>query len=145
MPSKAERGREQIAALLADGQWHDAADAYAELAAIGIGEQEARRLRRDLGVQHERRGFPARGLWRLPPAVVTPLPTSEEVRARLGDRIDYASGRHRLAGVLRPVLDAEESGDAEAFEDSLLTAAAELVAWRDRVVAARAHRRRRAA
>ena len=55
-------------ALLADGDWHESDGLKKLLAAAGFNDRLAKRAAKDLGVEYERRGFPASTWWRLPAA-----------------------------------------------------------------------------
>jgi hypothetical protein len=57
--------RELIAAALADGEWHAAAPIIKECAEHEVHERAARRAAGDIGIEQERRGFPAVSWWRL--------------------------------------------------------------------------------
>jgi AAA domain len=57
--------RDLIAAALADGDWHPAAPIITECAEHEVHERAARRAARDIGIEHERRGFPAASWWRI--------------------------------------------------------------------------------
>lgn len=65
--------------MLADGDWHDSAGLKKLAAAQDISERTLKRAAgKELGVDHERRGFPSVTYWRLPPAVrpATYIPVS---------------------------------------------------------------------
>ena len=53
--------------MLADGDWHES-DGLKKLlaAAAGYNERLSKRAAKDLGIEYERRGFPASTWWRLP-------------------------------------------------------------------------------
>ncbi|MEP6813902.1 MAG: AAA family ATPase, partial [Actinomycetota bacterium] len=51
---------------LVDGDWHDSAGLKTLAGADGISERTLQRASKDLGVESERRGFPASTWWRLP-------------------------------------------------------------------------------
>jgi hypothetical protein len=57
--------RKLIAAALADRQWHPAGPIIADCAQHDVHERAARRAARDIGIEQERRGFPAAVWWRL--------------------------------------------------------------------------------
>jgi hypothetical protein len=64
--------RELIAAALADGDWHAARPIIAECAEHEVHERAARRAARDIGIEQERRGFPAASWWRVAQSGHTP-------------------------------------------------------------------------
>jgi hypothetical protein len=60
--------------MLADGDWHDSAGLKKLAAAQDISERTLKRAAgKELGVDHERRGFPSVTYWRLPPQSGQPL------------------------------------------------------------------------
>lgn len=58
--------RDRIADLLADGEWHSASEVTQTCEEHGVYDRAARRAANDLGVEQEKRGFPASSFWRLP-------------------------------------------------------------------------------
>jgi hypothetical protein len=61
---KTTRAVELLADLLADGEWHDSAGLKTLIGAHGISEPTVKRAAQALGVESERRGFPAATWWR---------------------------------------------------------------------------------
>ena len=59
---------------LVDGDWHDSAGLKALAGSEGISERTLKRAAQELGVEHERRGFPSSTYWRH--SYATPLPNS---------------------------------------------------------------------
>ena len=57
--------REIIAEALADGDWHEAGPILAACAEREVHERAARRAARDIGIEQQRRDFPAVVWWRL--------------------------------------------------------------------------------
>ncbi len=57
--------REIIADALADGEWHEAAPIIAACAKREVHERATRRAAKDVGIEQEKRGFPAASWWRL--------------------------------------------------------------------------------
>lgn len=66
--------REIVAELLADGDWHMAADIIDTAEARGIYKRACQRAAEDLAVAREKRGFPAAAYWRLPQGRHTEMP-----------------------------------------------------------------------
>ncbi len=64
--SKRERAHELLADLLSDGDWHRAQDIEEAGRAARIGRRLIYTVADDIGVERERRDFPAVGWWRLP-------------------------------------------------------------------------------
>jgi hypothetical protein len=73
--TKTETAETLLAALLADGEWHESGGVKKLLEAAGFNEKLAQRVAKTLGVEHERRDFPAVTWWRLPVAT-SPVATS---------------------------------------------------------------------
>jgi hypothetical protein len=71
--------REMIAAALTDGDWHEAGPIIAKCENAGSDKRAAPRAADDLGVEKERRGFPATSHWRLPRQEATPSTTVADV------------------------------------------------------------------
>ncbi len=61
------RAEDWLAEILSDGGWHDSAGVKELAAANGLSERTVKRAAQDLGVEHERRGYPSSTCWRLPP------------------------------------------------------------------------------
>jgi AAA domain len=86
--------RELIATALADGEWHEAGPIIAECERAGAYKRAAQRAADDVGIEKERRGFPATSHWRLsrqevtPSASVTGVTTVTSVETALIDRDD---------------------------------------------------------
>jgi hypothetical protein len=64
--TKTDTAESLLEALLADGAWHESGDMKKVLAAASFNDRLAKRAAKDLGVEHERRGFPSVTWWRLP-------------------------------------------------------------------------------
>jgi putative DNA primase/helicase len=75
--TKTETAESLLEASLRDGDWHESGDMRKVLAAAGFNDRLAQRAAKDLGVEHERRGFPSVTWWRLP--VATPPVTTKPV------------------------------------------------------------------
>jgi hypothetical protein len=58
--------RRFLGEVLGNGEWHESAGLKKLAAASGIAERTLQRAADDLGVEHERRGFPASTWWKLP-------------------------------------------------------------------------------
>jgi hypothetical protein len=70
--------------MLADGDWHDSAGLKKLAAAQDISERTLKRAAgKELGVDHERRGFPSVTYWRLPRSQASHLHPS--ILAQLGN------------------------------------------------------------
>ena len=69
--TKTETAETLLEALLADADWHESGVLRGLLEAAGFNERLAQRAAKELGVEHDRRGFPSKTWWRLP--VATPL------------------------------------------------------------------------
>jgi AAA domain len=95
--------RELIAKLLADGDWHEAGPIIAECERGGSYKRAAQRAADDLGIEKERRGFPATSHWRLARQEVTPctsvtgVTTGISVETALIDRDDSCDTDDRRA------------------------------------------------
>ncbi len=141
--SKADRGRELILRLLADGGWHPTAEVYAALASEGIAGREARRLAGDLGVERRLVGYPPRGIWRSPSIATSVLPVAVHTLAELRERLEVRAGarttgtRAAAGRVVHAVVEAERAGDDEALRDALIDVSAEFLLWAERIVPAR--------
>lgn len=83
---KFETALEFLTGTLADGDWHDSAGLKVLAAAQGVSEPTLKRAALDLGVEHERRGFPAVTYWRLRSRVTG----SPETLSRLARPHGYA-------------------------------------------------------
>jgi hypothetical protein len=68
-----------IAGWLGDGDWHAAGPILADCENAGIYTRAARRAADDLGIEKERRGFPASSHWRLRGQATTDCPTVPRV------------------------------------------------------------------
>jgi hypothetical protein len=89
--------RELVAVWLGDGDWHEAGPILADCERSGVYKRAAQRAAEDLGIEKEKRGYPAKVHWRLggqeathaqpvaPVASVTSTQTALESR---GDRED---------------------------------------------------------
>jgi AAA domain len=97
--------RDLIAAALADGEWHAASPILTECAEQEVHERAARRAAHDIGIDQERRGFPAVSWWRLAQSGHTPA-SAYEVSGVSG-----VSGVEKLAPDDSP--DSEASGDTQ--------------------------------
>jgi AAA domain-containing protein len=98
--------RELIATALADGEWHEAGPIIAECECAGSYKRAAQRAANDLGIEKERRGFPATSHWRLPRqemthctsvadvATVTSVETAQIDRDDSEDTDDSGAVRH---------------------------------------------------
>ena len=101
--------RELIASALSDGNWHEAGPIIAECERTGSYKRAAQRAADDLGVEKEKRGFPASSHWRLarhtndtlsPVAPVTSVASVETAQIDSNDRGDRqdtgdsGAGRH---------------------------------------------------
>jgi KaiC/GvpD/RAD55 family RecA-like ATPase len=64
--TKTETAESLLEVLLGDGEWRESQAVQRVLAAAEFNERLAQRAAKDLGVEHERRGFPAVTWWRLP-------------------------------------------------------------------------------
>jgi hypothetical protein len=95
--------RELIAAALADGEWHAAAPILSECAAQDVHERAARRAAHDIGIEQERRGFPAASWWRLAQSGHTPV---------------SANGLSGVSGVSGVDKEVNASADSEDRPDS---------------------------
>jgi hypothetical protein len=71
-PPKREQAETGLARLLADGDWRESGPVKTALRDAGYSGRTIERAAESLGVEAERRGFPARTSWRLPP-VAPPL------------------------------------------------------------------------
>ena len=69
--TKTETAETLLGVLLADGDWHESVGVKKVLAAADFNDRLAQRAAKFLGVESERRGFPAATWWRLP--VATPI------------------------------------------------------------------------
>jgi DNA repair protein RadA/Sms len=65
---KTIRAEDVLSAILADGEWHDGATIKQLTESVGIKERTLQLAAKELGVEYERRGFPASTWWRLPVA-----------------------------------------------------------------------------
>jgi KaiC/GvpD/RAD55 family RecA-like ATPase len=74
---KTAQAEELLADLLADGDWHDSAGLKKLVGAQHISEPTVKRAAQALGVESERRGFPASTWWRLPQSDRGLSPTDE--------------------------------------------------------------------
>lgn len=63
---KTSRAAELLAEMLEDGDWHDSGGLKKLIGAQGISERTLQRAAQALGVESERREFPASTWWRLP-------------------------------------------------------------------------------
>jgi putative DNA primase/helicase len=73
--TKTETAETLLEAMLADGEWHEADGVKKLMAGAGFAARTVQRAAKDLGVEHERRGFdPQVTWWRLP---VAPNPASQ--------------------------------------------------------------------
>lgn len=61
--------------VLAGGDWNESAPIKERATGEGISERTLQRAMNDLGIEHDRRGFPAVTYWRLPSRAM-PIPTS---------------------------------------------------------------------
>lgn len=111
--------RDLIAAALADGDWHAATPIIEQCEQAGIYKRAAQRAADDLGVEKERRGFPATSHWRLSRQgttsgiAVTPVTTVTSEQAALShsndrdDRHDTDDSRagchHSVTTDIRPL------------------------------------------
>lgn len=110
--------RELIAGWLDDEAWQPAARILADCKRAGIHERAARRAADDLGVEKEKRSFPARSHWRLPGQAsasgrtvrtVRSVPSEDLALIGRGDSEDSTdSGQRGQEGVRT------EEGEAEA-------------------------------
>jgi hypothetical protein len=73
--------REMIAGWLGDGDWHPAGLILAECERVGIHARAARRAADDLGIEKEKRGFPAASHWRLTGQSSSPAQSVRSVRS----------------------------------------------------------------
>jgi hypothetical protein len=83
--NKTVRAEDVLAVILADGEWHDGAVVKRLTEGVGINERTLQRAAKEIGVEYERRGFPAASWWRLPvtPSSVAPgIPTNNGATAR---------------------------------------------------------------
>ena len=62
--SKLDQAAELLAEMLADGDWHDSAGLKSLIGAQGISEPTVKRAAQAIGVESERRDFPASTWWR---------------------------------------------------------------------------------
>jgi archaellum biogenesis ATPase FlaH len=95
-----------LAVVLLDGDWHDSAGLKTIAASTGIRERTLQLAAGDLGVEHERRGFPSTTWWRLPQsrkeaphescATVEPLQSSEVEAAEASSRAVAQGGNGKL-------------------------------------------------
>ena len=100
--SKAEQAREIVAERLADGEWHQAGPLCDELEERELGgKAQISRVKHRLGVETERRGFPAVTYWRLPAHLFPeggpcnpqpPLPAAPGARADGPSRDQHSAG-----------------------------------------------------
>jgi putative DNA primase/helicase len=63
--TKTESAESLLAAVLTDGEWHESDAVKKLMGAAGYADRTVKRATKDLGVEHERRGFPASTWWRL--------------------------------------------------------------------------------
>jgi hypothetical protein len=63
--TKTETAETLLAAMLADGDWHESAGVKTLMGAAGFSERTVQRASKDLGVESERRGMPSSTWWRL--------------------------------------------------------------------------------
>jgi KaiC/GvpD/RAD55 family RecA-like ATPase len=89
---------------LHDGDWHDSAGVKMLAAAQGISEPTLKRAALELGVEYERRGFPATTYWRLQSAHATVSRLEEPHKSTVGSRVSLGQTR-------------EPTGERSLFED----------------------------
>jgi hypothetical protein len=65
---KTVRAEDVLSVILADGEWHDGAAVKQLTDGVGINDRTLQRAAKELGVEYERRGFPASSWWHLPVA-----------------------------------------------------------------------------
>src|SRR5207247_945435 len=102
--TKTETVETLLEALLADGDWHEAAGIKKLLAAAGFKERTAQRAAKELGVEYEPRGFPASTWWRSPVAPDAVAPTSSPTFGATGDTAQLS----RLKALDAPVAPSRE-------------------------------------
>jgi AAA domain len=83
---KTVRAEDVLSVILADAEWHDGAAVKQLTESVGITDRTLQRAAKELGVEYERRGFPASTWWRLP--VATRIPP------RVGATADSAHSSH---------------------------------------------------
>jgi hypothetical protein len=64
--SKHERANELLADVLGDNKWHRASDVKGAAKRSGVSDRTLQRAAQDFGIEHEKRGRPPIGFWRLP-------------------------------------------------------------------------------
>jgi hypothetical protein len=102
--TKTETAETLLEALLADGEWHESGGLRTLLVAAGFNERLAQRAAKELGVEIERRGFPATTCWRLP--VATSLGSTNVATVDLAqpshssrDTVPVATNKNGAGGV----------------------------------------------
>lgn len=105
--TKTETAETLLDALLVDGEWHESGGLKALLAAAGFNDRLAQRAAKELGVEIERRGFPAVTWWRLP--VATP-PVATSTAPQLVATVDSAQPSHS-GNACSPVATSRVEGD----------------------------------
>lgn len=103
--------RELVAGTLKDGDWHAAGPIIAECEQKGIYKRAAQRAADDLGVEKEKRGFPARSHWRLSRQEMTTLSPVAPVAAVTSTHLALESRG-----------DSRDTNDSQASVTSAVTA-----------------------
>ncbi len=100
---KTVRAEDVLAVILADGDWHDGAAVKQLTESVNINDRTLQRAAKDLGVEYERRGFPASTWWRLP---VAPSAVAPGMSPKVGATGDLAqtSGLHDAPAPVAPRL-----------------------------------------
>jgi hypothetical protein len=104
--------------LLADGEWHEAEGLFKLATARGVTERTLYRAAKTLGVDRERRGYPATASWRSPASPATPpLPQSDGSTGNHGGKTEDPTPVLPVLPVL-PDTDADtENGSHDLTEE----------------------------
>jgi hypothetical protein len=88
---KTVRAEDVLAVILAGGDWHDGAAVKQLTESVGINDRTLQRAAKELGVEYERRGFPASTWWRL---AVAPSPVVPSLSPQVGATVSSAQPSH---------------------------------------------------
>lgn len=93
--TKTETAETVLAAILADGDWHESNDVKRVMDAANFKQRTLQRAMKYLGVQIERRGFPSQTVWRIPldgatAAPVAPTAVAPSTSPKDGGTVDSA-------------------------------------------------------
>jgi hypothetical protein len=121
--SKTERAKTVLEQLLADGGWHESDRVKKLIGSSGISDRTVERAASEIGVEHERRDFPASTWWRLPQGATSPgaRVASDPVAPRTGAEVGATGDPPKprgSRGSVEPVAPSDETDVCAAAADT---------------------------